>query len=359
MSRFNGTVVFLSVILVLLLSYPDPVLCFPRNSALTPSQKYLDSSLRRTLRDLSLTFDTKMTEKTRLRDYQRKIRKAYKKVGIKHLYELRERSEEILSRNHIPWSWERFRRLKTKKGVKLGVWLTIPVWIPRGSIKIRTCGGFKKKWEDVESKDRFLGYIYFTPSLKDVNDKRHYHAGRLTFETSRYYAPFAYLFFQYIFREGMANYRKRVPIVSVRSGEDTYAAVRRAAPQPISCVEFPDEVNGDLRYRIISKKYDNYADIIHGHHKGESNHRIGCAFDINSFDFPDVKDGSPNPISRAKRQFHRDRLHAIDARNLPLWVYKAAEEIGFRVPYTWSYGWGFTDWHHFDCGRVPKLATTE
>ncbi len=321
---------------------------------LNPSQKYLDHQMKIILRKVSLKYHKGMSRRARFLDWKRKIKLAYKIAGIKNLYELRSQAAEKIEFHNIPWSWEYFRRLKSKDGHKEGVRLAIPVWIPRYSITVKLYGGFKKKWEDVTSRDRYLGYIYFCPSLRNVNDKKHYRPSKIYIETSREFAPFAYLFFQYIFREGLADTNLRVPIMSVRCGEDTYAAVEKKLPPVFTCVEFRDEINGDFHYRVISKKCDTFSEIIHGHHKGRSNHRIGCAFDVNSFDFPDVKDGSPNPISKAKRQFNRDRLHRIDARNLPRWVYEAAETIGFRVPYQWSYGWGFTDWHHIDCGKEPE-----
>ncbi len=324
---------------------------------LNPPQRYLDLQLKRTIRKISLKYHKGMNKKARTADWKKKIKLAYRLAGIKHLYELRVRASEKIESHHIPWSWEHFRRLKSSDGHREGVKLAIPVWIPRYSRMVKLYGGFKKNWKDVTLKDRYLGYVYFCPKLRNVNDKRHYRPSRLFIEVSREFAPFAYLFFQYIFREGLANVNKRVPIMSVRCGEDTFAAIEKNSPPPFTCANFRDEINGDFHYRIITKKCDSYAEIIHGHHKGRSNHRIGCAFDINSFDFPEVKDGSPNPISRAKRQFARDCLHKIDARNIPQWVYYAAEEIGFRVPYQWSYGWGFTDWHHFDCGREPKMVS--
>ncbi len=322
---------------------------------LSPPQKYADRDLTKILRKISLVYYPGMKPADREADFREKIKRVYELVGVEHMYELRERAAKLIEMHRIPWSWERFRRLRTPGRNRMGIWLTIPVWIPYGSRRIGTYGGFKRKWEDVTRKDRFLGYVYFCSSLKKVNDKRHYRAGTLTFETSREFAPFAYLFFQYIFREGLCEISLRVPIMSVRSGEDTYAAAGLRRSPTFSCAEFRDEINGDFKHRVVKKECESYSEIIHGHHKGRSNHRIGCAMDINSFDFPDVKDGSPNPISRAKRQYKRDLLHEIDARNLPEWVFTAAEEIGFRVPYQWSYGWGFTDWHHFDCGREPKV----
>lgn len=324
---------------------------------LNPPQRYLDTSMKRILKKISLKYHRGMGKKARQRDLEKKVRLAYKIEGISHLYELRKRASEKIEKHHIPWSWERFRRIKSPEGFREGVKLAIPVWIPRFSKVIRLYGGFKKKWEDVTKNDRYLGYVYFCPNLKNVNDKRHYRPSKLYIEVSREFAPFAYLFFQYVFREGLADVSLRVPIMSVRCGEDTFAAIEKDPPPAFSCAEFRDEINGDFHYRVITKKCDSLSEIIHGHHKGRSNHRIGCACDINSFDFPEVKDGSPNPISRAKRQFERDRLHGIDARNLPKWVYRVAEEIGLRVPYQWSYGWGFTDWHHFDCGKEPKMVS--
>ncbi|RLB06092.1 MAG: hypothetical protein DRG59_05575 [Deltaproteobacteria bacterium] len=324
---------------------------------LKPSQKYLDTRLKRILQLVSLKYYRGMSKRAREADWKKKIERAYDLVGIDHLYELRKSASEKIEAHRIPWSWEYYRRLKSSDGYREGVRLAIPVWIPRYSRTVKLYGGFKKKWEEITKQDRYLGYVYFCPSLKNVNDKRHYRPSKIYIEVSREFAPFAYMFFQYIFREGLASADLRVPIMSVRCGEDTFAAIEKEPPPPFTCAEFRDEINGDFHYRVITKKCESFAEIIHGHHKGKSNHRIGCAFDINSFDFPEVKDGSPNPISRARRQFARDRLHKIDARNIPQWVYDAAEDIGFRVPYQWSYGWGFTDWHHFDCGKEPKMVS--
>ena len=59
--------------------------------------------------------------------------------------------------------------------------------------------------------------------------------------------------------------------------------------------------------------------------------------DINDFNYAGVVDGPPNPISKSLRQYNRDAMHKIDARNLPMWVYRAAGWVGCRIPQSWAY----------------------
>ena len=78
--------------------------------------------------------------------------------------------------------------------------------------------------------------------------------------------------------------------------------------------------------------YDNLAEIFHGHHAPASNHRLGLALDLNDSNYPGVVDGVPNPISRSIRQYNRDAMHKLDARQMPAWVYRAAKWEGCASP---------------------------
>jgi len=228
----------------------------------------------------------------------------------------------------------------------------VPVWVPKGAQAVPTYGAPVDRWKTIDSGHRFAGNVFLPPSLTRINDKRGYEAATLTFETFRWHAPFAYLLFDFVFREGWLNPAKRVPVVSVRCGEDTYAAAPRARAGTIPCFDFKNPNGGDFVKQIREVEYTSVAEVYHGHHARESNHRLGCALDINDINCESCKDGSPNPISRAPRQFARERMHQLDARNLPYWVYGVAEQIGYRVPYQWHYGNGFTDWQHLDCGKL-------
>jgi hypothetical protein len=285
-------------------------------------------------------------------DLQRRMAQAYRLAGIQRMSELRERALSLLLCRGKPFEWEMFRALEGESGQRQGVWLTVPVWLPERATEVATYGAPVERWQSIQPQHRFAGVVYHPPPLSYINDKRNYRAGTLTFETARDHAPFAYLLFDAIFREGQRDPNRRVPILSVRSGEDTYAADPRPRSGSIPCFDFKHPDGRDLErvYRMVS--YQNLAEIYHGHHAPQSNHRLGCALDINDITCEECKDGSPNPISRAGRQFQRDRMHALDARHLPYWVYGLAEQIGYRVPYQWHYGSGYTDWQHLDCGNL-------
>ena len=96
--------------------------------------------------------------------------------------------------------------------------------------------------------------------------------------------------------------------------------------------------------------YKSLADIYHGRHAPISNHRLGLAMDINDFNYAGVVDGTPNPVSKSLRQYNRDAMHKIDARNLPMWVYRAAGWVGCRIPQSWAYYGYNVDWPHVDVG---------
>jgi hypothetical protein len=43
-------------------------------------------------------------------------------------------------------------------------------------------------------------------------------------------------------------------------------------------------------------------------------------------------------------------MHKIDARQLPMWVYRAASWLGCRIPQSWAYYGYNVDWPHVDVG---------
>ncbi len=97
--------------------------------------------------------------------------------------------------------------------------------------------------------------------------------------------------------------------------------------------------------------YGSLAEIYHGRHAPGSNHRLGLAIDFNDSNYPGVVDGTPNPISRAIRQYNRNAMHKLDARQLPmLGLY--GRQMGWaaaspRTGLTWATN---TDWEHVDVG---------
>ena len=313
-----------------------------------------DPSLTPILERLALSYSPGLAEKARRAEFQRKVQEAFRSVGIERLSDLRERAMVLLFQNSRGIEWESLRSLADEGGKSLGVWLTVPVWLPRGVQSVSTHGAPVARWQDVQGQHRFAGEVYLPPGLTVINDKKSYQAGTITFETLRWYAPFAYLLCEAIFREGWFDVNRRVPILAIRSGEDSYAADPRQKPGTIPCFDFQHPDGKDFLKRNVDVAYQRPAEVYHGHHAMGSNHRLGCALDINDINCEKCQDGSPNPISRAGRQFLRDRMHALDARNLPFWVYQIAEEMGLRVPYQWNYGYGYTDWQHLDCGVLDK-----
>jgi hypothetical protein len=313
-----------------------------------------DSSLTTVMERLALSYQQGLTETARRTELQGKAQEALRLAGVERLSDLRERAMTLLFRNGKGIEWESLRTLADESGKPAGVWLTVPVWLPRGVQPISTHGAPVGRWKDVQRSHRFAGEVFLPPTLSAINDKQNYQAGTLTFETLRGYAPFAYLLCEAIFREGWFDVHRRVPILSIRSGEDSFAADPRYRPGTIPCFKFQNPNGKDFLKRNVDVAYKNPAEVYHGHHAMGSNHRLGCALDINDINCEKCQDGSPNPISRAGRQFLRERMHSLDARNLPFWVYQMAEEIGLRVPYQWNYGYGFTDWQHLDCGVLDK-----
>jgi len=111
-------------------------------------------------------------------------------------------------------------------------------------------------------------------------------------EVNSKFAPLAALLLEYIFREGWYDPSKRLPLLTVRSGEDTYAVSSASGPVAAECLSFPDRDGASMAATLAQCSYASLADIYHGRHAPYSNHRLGLAMDINDFNYAGVDLGS-------------------------------------------------------------------
>ena len=304
------------------------------------------------LTQVRLSYEPGLTPADRDRDFLSKLRLAKERLELGRLVDLRHQSLALLNA-HGPRepSWEYLRRQRWPTGGRVGVTLSVPVWVPSQARRVITYAGFEKRWETVAySLPRPSGFVWFAHSLADINDKARYRAEEIRCEIHSRFAPLAALFLEYIFREGWYEPARRVPLLVVRGGEDTYAASAYTGPVSAQVLSFPDEEGTSLAARVVTVSLPHLGALYHGRHAQASNHRLGLALDLNDFNFPGVIDGSPNPISRALRQHDRDAMHRLDARHLPTWVYRAAKWVGLRLPQEWTYVGYHTDWQHLDVG---------
>lgn len=307
--------------------------------------------LARLLEQLALRYDPEMDGAAREADYLAKIKLAYEVLGLVRIKELRDRSLELIRNNGGEISWEYLRRQRWPDGNPVGVTLRVPVWVPQGAKPVPTYAGFAKTWEEIaQRRPRLSGRVFFAATLEDINAKTHYRPAVIEFEINSLHAPLAALWLEYIFREGCYDIDRRVPVLVVRGGEDTYAAAVGGGPVRVQGLNFADEEGADLSCQVVELTYASLADIHHGRHAPASNHRLGCALDVNDFNFKGLVDGTPNAVSASLRHHNRDAMHRLDARNLPLWVYRAAKKVGYRVPQDWNHVYNTRDWPHFDCG---------
>ncbi len=303
------------------------------------------------LRLTALTYAPHMSPKAREIDFFQKLDLAKRLLGVGRLPALRHQTLNLL----LPWqkvSWETLRRQYWPGGDPVGVTLEVPVWVPARARRVRNYCGFAKKWQTVAlTRPRPCGYVWFDPSLADINNTARYRPEKLQVEVNSKFAPLAALLLEYIFREGWYDPARRVPLMNVRGGEDTYAVSAAGGPVTTQCLSFPDDDGASMAATVVTLTYPNLAAIYHGGHAPASNHRLGLALDLNDFNFPGAVDGAPNPISRALRQYNRNAMHRLDARQMPAWVYQAASWMGCRVPQSWIYTGYHTDWEHIDVGN--------
>lgn len=308
----------------------------------------------RILDQVALRYDPDMTPEARDRDFLNKVALAKKLLSVTNLVDLRQQSLALLSgRGEV--SWETLRSLKWPDGDRVGVVLSFPVWVPAQARRVPAFAGFEKQWQTVAlCQPRPACFVWFDGKLADINNKARYRPERTLVEMNSRFAPLAGLLLEYIFREGWYDVHKRVPLLVVRAGEDTWSVPASLGPVVAECLSFPDKEGCSLDACVVPGYYENMAEIHHGRHVTVSNHRLGLAMDLNDFNFKNVIDGTPNPISLSLRQYDRDGMHRLDARNLPSWVYKAGKWAGFRIPQTWLYTGYNTDWAHFDVGTKEK-----
>jgi hypothetical protein len=304
----------------------------------------------RILRQAGLTYAPQMSEKDREIDFLQKVTLAKRLLGVGRLVGLRHETLNLLGPGGEV-SWEDLRRRRWPGGDPVGVTLEVPVWVPARAQRLKTYSGFEKKWQTVAlTTPRPSGSVWFVRTLKEVNDKTHYRPETIQVEVNSKFAPLAALLLSYIFREGWYDPAKRLPLLVVRAGEDTYAVSAASGPISAECLTFPDNDGASMAATVAQCSYASLAEIYHGGHAPASNHRLGLAMDLNDFNYAGVVDGPPNPISRSLRQYNRDAMHRIDARQLPAWVYRAAGWLGCRIPQSWSYYGENVDWPHVDVG---------
>jgi len=302
------------------------------------------------LAQVALRYDPGMTSQARDRDFLEKVALAKKLLSINQLVELRRQSLALLADREQP-SWETLRFRKWPQGDRVGVVLNAPVWVPSKARRVPAYAGFEKHWQIVALiQPRPSGYIWFAGKLADINDKPHYRAERTQVEVNSRFAPLAALFLEYIFREGWYDVNKRVPLLVVRSAEDTWSVSAHCGPVMAECLSFPDAASATFDGVVVQGFFESMADLHHGGHVDASNHRLGLAMDVNDFNYKGVTDGNPNAVSVSLRQYNRDAMHRLDARNLPAWVYSAAKWLGLRIPQEWLYTGLSADWPHFDVG---------
>lgn len=306
------------------------------------------------LKEVALRYEPDLTPQARDRDYLEKIQRARRMLGLAQLVDLRSQTLRLLEgRGEV--SWEILRQLSWPQGDRVGVTLILPVWVPSRAQRVTVYAGFEKNWQTVAlTLPRPSGNLWFAASLEDINRKDRYRPETLQVEVNSRFAPFVALFLEYIFREGWYEPGKRVPLLVVRCGEDTWAASGFTGPVEAECLSFPDAESASFEARVVRVRFTSLAELHHGRHVPLSNHRLGLALDLNDFNFREVVDGNPNPVSVALRQYNRDAMHRLDARHLPGWVYTAAKWLGLRIPQEWLYTGLSADWPHFDVGTRAK-----
>lgn len=303
------------------------------------------------LAQVALSYAPRMSEADRERDFLQKVRRAKGLLGLgSRLVDLRRQTLALLPPGREV-SWEDLRRRRWPGGDRVGVTLRAPVWVPAHAQRLPTYCGFEKKWQTVaQIMPRPAGFVWHVGTMREVNDKARYRQEFIQFEVNSKFAPLAALLLEYIFREGYYDLSRRVPLLVVRGGEDTFAVSDRSGPVAAECLSFPDDTGSSLAATVAVCRFHNLAEIYHGRHAPASNHRLGLALDLNDFNYAGVVDGPPNPISKASRQYNRDAMHRLDARQMPGWVYRAAKWLGCRLPQEWNYFDYQTDWEHIDVG---------
>ena len=217
-------------------------------------------------------------------------------LGVGRLVDLRHETLNLLTPGQGV-SWEDVRRRRWPGGDPVGVTLEVPVWVPARAQRLKTYCGFAKKWQAVAlGTPRPSGYVWFVRTMREINDKAHYHPATIQVEVNSKFAPLVGLLVEYIFREGWYDDSRRVPLMSLRMGEDTYAVSAAASgPITVECLTFPDRDGASLAATVAQCNYASLAEIYHGGHAPGSNHRLGLAIDFNDSNYPGRGGRHPQP----------------------------------------------------------------
>ena len=193
------------------------------------------------LGQVALSYATQMSAAERDRDCLQKIALAKRLLDVRRLVELRRETQALLPPG-MEVNWEYLRTRRYPNGDRVGVTLSVPVWVPARAQKLQTYCAFEKKWQIVAlTTPRKSGCVWFDPSLADINNKAAYRAETIQFEINSKFAPLVGLLLEYAFREGYYDPAKRLPLMSVRGGEDTYAGERPQRPDCGRVPQFPGQ----------------------------------------------------------------------------------------------------------------------
>ncbi len=132
------------------------------------------SRAEKIMRQVALAYAPQMSQADRERDMLQKAALVKGLLDVRKLVELR-RETMALAPPGTEVSWEHLRTLRFPTGDRVGVTLTVPVWVPVRSQKLQTYVAFEKKWQTVAlTTPRKSGFVWFTPRMADINNKAAY-----------------------------------------------------------------------------------------------------------------------------------------------------------------------------------------
>src|SRR5208282_4725845 len=127
----------------------------------------------RILSQVPLAYAPLMSQAQRRRDFLEKIEMAKGLLGVRRLVEIRKETLAMIPPG-MEVSWEYLRGRRWPDGDRVGVTLSVPVWVPAGARKVPSFCAFEKKWQTVaQTPSRPSGYVWFSPNLADINNKAH------------------------------------------------------------------------------------------------------------------------------------------------------------------------------------------
>jgi hypothetical protein len=274
--RFRSALTSLVLAICLAMTLPAGISAIegPRRAdppTLPPPPRILEATqapqTARILRQVALTYEPEMSERAREIDFIQKVALAKNLLGVGRLVELRHQTLNLLGPGQEV-SWEDVRHRRWPGGDQVGVTLEVPVWVPARAQRLKTYSGFEKKWQTVAlATPRPSGYVWFVRTMAEVNHKADYRVEAIQVEVNSKFAPLVALLLEYIFREGWYDGTRRVPLLSLRMGEDTYAVSAAASgPITVECLTFPDREGASMAATVAQCNYASLAEIFHGNH---------------------------------------------------------------------------------------------